>query len=322
MRTGLFTDSLPSYALGEVLDLARELDVTDLEIGTGNYSPSPHCDLPGLLHDRATRAAWLQEFAGRGLSICALNCSGNPLHPDDAMARAHDAVLRDTLRLAGELGIPRVVAMSGCPGTPGGSSAPHWSAGAWLPDYENIAEWQWQERILPYWQELASVASAQGIKHLCLELHPGMAVYNPYTLHRLRDAVGTVVAANLDPSHLFWQGMDPLAVIATLGDAIGFVHAKDTLIDRTNMALNGMLDSRWPARPAEMPWSFCTMGYGHDAAFWKAFVLKLRAHNYDGVLSIEHEDPLLTPIDGVRKSVRFLRAVVPNEGRTKEYEHA
>jgi sugar phosphate isomerase/epimerase len=132
-------------------------------------------------------------------------------------------------------------------------------------------------------------------------------------LLRLRNAVGPNITANLDPSHLFWQGMDPLAVIAALGDAIGFVHAKDTLIDRTNMALNGMLDSRWLGRPAEMPWYFCTMGYGHDAGFWKPFVLKLRAHGYDGVLSIEHEDPLLAPIDGVRKSVRFLEMVVPDE---------
>jgi sugar phosphate isomerase/epimerase len=140
-----------------------------------------------------------------------------------------------------------------------------------------------------------------------------MTVYNTYTLLRLRDAVGPIVTANLDPSHLFWQGMDPLAVIAALGDAIGFVHAKDTLIDRTNLALNGMLDSRWPGRPAEMPWYFGTMGYGHDAGFWKSFVLKLRAHGYDGVLSIEHEDPLLAPLDGVRKSVRFLEMVVPDE---------
>ena len=154
-------------------------------------------------------------------------------------------------------------------------------------------------------------AAAQGVERVCLELHPGMTVYNTYTMLRLREAVGPVVAANLDPSHLFWQHMDPLAVIAALGDAIGYVHAKDTLIDRNNMALNGMLDSRWLGLP-EMPWYFCTMGYGHDAGFWKAFVLALRAHGYDGVLGIEHEDPLLTPLDGVRRSVQFLETVVPS----------
>lgn len=313
MRIGLFTDSLLTFSLDEILDTARDLGVRDLEIGTGNYSPAPHCDLPALLHDRATRAAWLEGFARRGLSLCALNCSGNPLHPVEEEARAHDAVLRDTLRLAGELGMERVVCMSGCPGTPGGSSAPHWAVGAWLPDFENIAAWQWQERLLPYWREMAEFAAAQGVKHMCLELHPGMTVYNTQTLLRLRAEVGPLIQANLDPSHLFWQGMDPLAVIAALGDAIGYVHAKDTLIDHTNRALNGIMDSRWMGNPAEMPWYFCTMGYGHDAGFWKAFVLKLRAHGYDGVLGIEHEDPLLTPLDGVSKSVRFLEAIVPAE---------
>ena len=313
MRIGMFTDSLAGSPLEDVLEESQRLGVRDLEVGTGNYSPAPHCDLQLVLRDGGARAAWLRQFEQRGLSICALNCSGNPLHPDATIARAHDAVLRDTLRLAGMLGVARVVAMSGCPGTPGGSSAPHWSAGAWLPDYDQIFEWQWSERILPYWHDMATFAKAQGVERVCLELHPGMTVYNTYTLLRLRDAVGPIIAANLDPSHLFWQGMDPLAVIAALGDAMGFVHAKDTLIDQTNMALNGMLDSRWPGRPAEMPWNFCTMGYGHDAGFWKSFVLKLRAHGYDGVLSIEHEDPLLAPMDGVRKSVRFLEMVVPDE---------
>jgi sugar phosphate isomerase/epimerase len=160
---------------------------------------------------------------------------------------------------------------------------------------------------------MARFAASEGVERVCLELHPGMTVYNTHTLLRLRAAVGPTLAANLDPSHLFWQGMDPLAVIGALDDAIGYVHAKDTVIDDNNRRLNGIMDSRFPGRPADMPWSFCTMGFGHDAAFWKQFVLKLRAHGYDGVLSIEHEDPLLLPIDGVRKSVRFLETVVPVE---------
>jgi sugar phosphate isomerase/epimerase len=313
MRIGMFTDSLLAYSFDQVLDTARDLGIRDLEIGTGNYSPSPHCDMSSLLTDKAARAAWLHEFERRDLRLCALNCSGNPLHPDASYARAHDGVIRDTLRLAGEMGLTRIVTMSGCPGTQGGSSAPHWSVGGWLPDFENIAEWQWQERILPYWHELAAFARAQGVERICLELHPGMTVYNTHTLLRLRAEVGATIFANLDPSHLFWQGMDPLAVIAALGNAIGYVHAKDTLIDLNNRALNGIMDSRWPGRPGDMPWYFCTMGYGHDAGFWTAFVLKLRAHGYDDVLGIEHEDPLIIPIDGVRKSVHFLETVVPND---------
>ncbi len=313
MRIGLFTDSLLDLSFEDALAEAQRLGIRDVEIGTGNYSPAPHCDLQALLHDAGARARWLEQIKRHGQTICALNCSGNPLHPDDAVARAHDQVLRDTIRLAVALGVPRIVTMSGCPGTSGGSSAPHWAIGAFLPDFERIAEWQWSERILPYWHDVAAFAAAEGLERICLELHPGMTVYNPYTLLRLRAEVGSVIYANLDPSHLFWQSMDPLAVIAALDDAIGYVHAKDTIVDRNNTAVNGILDSRWLGKPSEMPWYFCTMGFGHDAGFWKAFVLKLRAHGYDGVLGIEHEDPLLSPLDGVRKSVAFLDAVVPAE---------
>lgn len=311
MRIGLFTDSLQHLDLEAVLATCEELGIGEVEVGTGNYSPAPHCDLVDLLGDRQTREAWLAGFERRGMVLGALNCSGNPLHPDPTRARSHDRVIRDTLRLAGALGIRKIVTMSGCPGAPGGSSHPHWAAGAWLPDYRGVFRWQWEERILPYWHDLAAFAREQGVERVCLELHPGMAVYNPHTLHALRAAVGSTVCANLDPSHLFWQGMDPLVVAPLLGDAIGHVHAKDNLLDRANIASNGVLDARWMGDPKEMPWYFCTLGYGHDAGFWKAFALKLLACGYDGALSIEHEDPLLPPLDAVQKTVRFLAEILP-----------
>lgn len=309
MQIGLFTDSLLKMNLQEVLDFCTEHQVTDVEIGTGNYSPAPHCNLNDMLANPQARKAWTDEFSSRGIAIRALNCSGNMLHPNRESADAQHRVFYDTIRLAGELGIDTVVCMSGCPGAPGGSSHPHWSAGAWLPDFANVYDWQMNEMLVPYWHKAAEFAQAHGVRKICLELHPGMTVFNPYTFFDLQQQVGETVYANLDPSHLFWQGMDPMAVIELLGDRIGFVHAKDTILDSRNIGRNGVLDPRWPTASRSMPWYFCTMGYGHDYGFWKAFMLKLREHGYNGVLSIEHEDPIMAPKEAVVKTVEFMREV-------------
>jgi sugar phosphate isomerase/epimerase len=324
MDVGLFLDSLPGTSLATALGVAVDLGLTSVEVGTGGYSPGEHGDLKALLADRTLRTTWHSEFQRRGVSIVALNVSGNPLHPVEDRARPHDEALRDTLRLAGELGVTTVVAMSGCPGTPDGSTAPHWSVGGWLPDFEGIYEWQWQEQLLPYWNDVAEIARSSGVTQICLEMHPGMMVSNPHTLLRLREAIGPRIAANLDPSHFFWQGMDPLVGIAALRGAIGHVHAKDTYVSKSNVAVNGVLDGRWvnlavqadgASAPSvavrDLPWYFCTLGYGHGSEYWSAFVATLLANGYDGTLSIEHEDPLIAPADGVAKAATFLGAIVP-----------
>lgn len=325
MKVGLFLDSLPNTSLAEALDAAVGLGITAVEVGTGGYSPADHADLLTLVDDSKARTRWLAEFERRGLSIVALNVSGNPLHPNPARAVIHDTALRQTLRLAGEIGVHTVVAMSGCPGTPDGSTAPHWSVGEWLPDFEGIYDWQWETALVPYWAGIAAEAQTAGVERICLEMHPGMTVSNPDTLLRLRAAIGPVIAANLDPSHFFWQGMQPLVAISELCGAIGHVHAKDTYVNRARVAVNGVLDGRWAnlAVPSalghssiavrDLPWYFCTIGYGHGREYWAAFVATLAANGYDGVLSIEHEDPLIRPEDGVRKAVEFLDPLLPEQ---------
>jgi sugar phosphate isomerase/epimerase len=296
MRIGLFTDALPDRPLPDVLDFLKRAapQVTDVEIGLGGYSPARHANLGALLADAGARQRWQAGVLDRGFRISALNVSGNPLHPDATLARRDDQALRDTIRLAAALGVDRVVAMSGCPGA-GDSDrvAPHFVAGGWLPDLERIAPWQWQERVLPYWRELSDFARReQPSLRICLELHPGTFVYNVETFSSMA-RVGDNIGVNLDPSHLFWQLMDPLAVVERIGDRIGHAHGKDTTFRPDNLALNGVLDNRWPGKADEMPWNFSTVGRGHDVEWWRRFVQALAAASFDGTISIEYEDPFM-----------------------------
>ncbi len=309
MRIGVFTDSTLNLSLDESLDRYVEWGIEAVEIGAGNFSPAPHLDLRHMLEDAGARKHLLDDLSRRGLVLSALNCSGNPLHPVAEMAR-HDAeVIRDTVRLAGALGLDRVVTMSGCPGAPGGADHPNWVTFTWPDHFAELLAWQWNEVILPFWTETAVLAREHGVL-LCFEMHPGMSVYNTASMLRLREAVGKTICANLDPSHLWWQGMDPLEVVRALGSAIAHVHAKDTRVDPRNTAVNGCLDTTLPAVPDRMSWVFRAVGYGHDAGWWRDFISVLAMTGYDGVLSIEHEDPLMGLEEGTRKAAEFLRPIV------------
>jgi len=307
MKIGLFTDGLMHLPFGEALAKAASLGVQTVEIGTGNFSPAPHCDLNRLLSSSEARHEFLQAIDSHHLQLAALNCSGNPVHPNNDLAQQADGVTRKTLVLAGLLGVERVVCMSGCPGTPEGGRYPNWVVASWPEDFLELLDWQWRERIIPYWSQMAEVAKAEGVRQLCFELHPGMCVYNPSSFHRLRAAVGPMIAANLDPSHFFFQAMDPLAVIRALGRAIGYVHAKDARVEPYNLAVQGALDLQ-PGKPVrDLVWAYRTLGYGHSAQFWGEFVSALRSVGYDGVLSIEHEDPLMDAEEAVCRAVALLR---------------
>lgn len=305
MKIGLVTDSLGHLPFEDMLDTARKMGITEIELCCGNWSSAPHIDLEILLESRLGRRALLDMIAEYGMTISALNCSGNPLHPGPSGA-AHHQVTRETVVLAGLLGVDRVVAMSGCPGGPGDAN-PNWITTAWPPETAEVLRWQWDEVIIPYWRDMAAFAHEAGVNRLALELHGQQAVYNVGTLHRLRDAVGPIIGANFDPSHLFWMGADPLAAIAALGPAIHHVHAKDTRIIAENAAVNSLIDTTPMADLGARSWVYVTLGHGHDAAWWKRFCSALRAVGYIDVLSIEHEDLALSPEDGVRQSVVLLK---------------
>lgn len=289
----------------------EERDVRDLEFGVGGYSPAPHIDAAALLEDRVARADLIARLREAGAQIAALNASGNPLHPERSVSARHDQALRDALRLAAALDVDRVVAMSGCPGARGGGNWPVFAGGAWLPDMEGLAEWQWAERIVPYWRELSAWAQreAPGVA-ICLELHPGAAAYNAESYRRLRDAAYDNVRVNLDPSHFWWQGIDPVRTVQALEDAVGFVHGKDTLIYPERVALHGVLDFRWPSAVDEMPWHFCAVGEGRRAAEWESLLRALLQSGYDGVISVEHEDPRYGEEEGIERSIAGLRSAL------------
>ncbi len=312
LRIGLLTDALPDRALGKVVEWAARTGlIRDLEIGVGGYSPAPHCRPAELVGHAGATAAWRKPIDDAGLGISALNVSGNPLHPNPDEARRHDADLRQAIRLAAELGIDRIVAMSGCPGAAASDrSAPHFSGGGWLPDLERIADWQWRERVAPYWLEISEFARREHPDLLiCFELHPGTYVFNFETFTRARH-LGANLGVNLDPSHFFWQSMDPLALVDAIGDRIGHAHGKDTTLYAERLALNGMLDCRWPNPPDEMPWNFATVGRGHDKEWWAKFVGLLRDKGFSGTISIEYEDPFVPVEESILESARFLSSVI------------
>ena len=312
VRIGLLTDAMPDRSLSDVATWACGTGlIQDLEIGVGGYSSAPHCRPAELLAHTEALASWRRTIDDAGLGISALNVSGNPLHPNPEIAARHDADLRQAIRLAAGLGVDRIVAMSGCPGAaPADRSAPHFSAGGWLPDLERIAEWQWRERVAPYWLEIAAYARQEHPRLLiCFELHPGTYVFNLETFSRAR-ALSDNLGVNLDPSHFFWQPMDPLAIVEAIGDRIGHAHGKDTTIHAKRLALNGMLDSRWPNPPDEMPWNFATVGRGHDQAWWGSFVAMLRDQGFGGTISIEYEDPFVPVEESVLESARLLGSVI------------
>jgi sugar phosphate isomerase/epimerase len=298
--------------LEPMLDRISQLGLEAVEIGAGNYPGDAHCKPGELLKDATARGRFAEAVASRNLVISALSCHGNPIHPNAERAAHDDAVFRDTVRLAGELGIGVVNLFSGCPGEGPNASQPNWVTCAWPPEFSEMVAWQWDEVVLPYWRTAGAFASEHGVR-LGFEMHPGFVVYNPKTLLRLRGEVGDVIGANLDPSHLFWQGIDPIAAIRELAGAIHHVHAKDTAMDSYNVARNGVLDLERYEDVAKRSWVFRSVGDGHDVLFWKRFVSALRVVGYDHVLSIEHEDSLASTDEGLTRAIGTLRQAVLSE---------
>ncbi|MDQ4045456.1 MAG: sugar phosphate isomerase/epimerase, partial [Chloroflexota bacterium] len=292
--------------LEEMLDYVKASGCEAIEVGTGGYVGAPHITPAELLGDEGRMRDFERAVSSRGLEISALSCHGNPLHPNARTAEEADTALRDSIRLATKLGVRNVVTFSGCPGDSASSERPNWVTCPWPPDFLETLEWQWTECAQPYWSEMAAFANDHGV-HIAVELHPGFLVYNTASFLRLRDIGGEAIGANFDPSHLFWQGMDPLVCIRELGDAIYHVHLKDTWLDEQNISRNGVLDTTPYRQVQKRSSQFRTIGYGHGEEFWRSMISELRMAGYDGVLSIEHEDALMSVNEGFSRAVDLLR---------------
>ncbi len=311
MRVGVFTPLLSGLPLASVLTKLAGLDIHTVELGTGNYPGDPHCPLTLLDRPEELRD-FRKQLDDHGFSISALSCHGNPLHPVAERARHDREVSRRTILLAEKLAVPVVVDFSGCPGDSPSAKYPNWVTCPWPPEYLEVLRWQWDQVVAPYWIDHARFAADHGVK-VAIEMHPGFVVYSPETMLRLRSLAGTAIGCNFDPSHLFWQGIDPIAAVRVLGDAIFHVHAKDTQMFPANLPLTGVLDTKIYSDERNRGWIFRTCGYGHDAAWWKEFVSTLRLFGYDYVLSIEHEDSLMSAEEGLTKAASFLNDIVIQE---------
>lgn len=317
MKIGVFTALFGDRSLKETLDIVQDLGIEAVELGVGAYPGSPHLEIDKLLGSKAARDSLLKELAKRNLELSALSCHGNPLHPVRSIARDHHKAFLRAVELAHLLGVQNVNGFSGCPGEKSGSKSPNWVTCAWPDEYRELLDWQWKKRVMPYWREQAKLLKAKGVR-FCIEMHPGFVCYSNDTLLKLRSnlgKLGDVIGANFDPSHLWWQGVDPLAAVRELGQegALFHVHAKDVRIEPLNAMRNGNLDAKSYADIAGRSWVFRTVGYGHDVAWWKDFCSVLRTVGYDGVMSIEHEDALMSPLEGLRKAVSTLKEAVIRE---------
>jgi sugar phosphate isomerase/epimerase len=319
VKLGVFTVLYRDRPFEEALDRFVELGLEAVEIGTGNYPGDAHCHPDELLADERKARAFRAAVEDRGLVISGLSQHGNPLHPDAAFRARDREVWEKTVRLAEVLEVPVVMAFSGCPGDHEGARYPNWVTCPWPDDFLKILDWQWNEVAIPYWTEAAAFARSHGVAKIGFEMHPGFLVYNPETLLKLRAAVGPEIGANLDPSHLFWQGIDAVEAIKLLGaeDAIFHVHAKDTYVDEGNVRRNGVLDTKHYGQIRDRAWSFRTVGYGMGEKVWRDIVSALRAVGYDWVLSIEHEDLLLSIEEGLRRGIDLLTSIIPREPQTE-----
>ena len=313
MKLSVLANLYGTKSLDETLSILAGLGIDTVEIGAGGYPGKAHCDPKALLADPQKLAEFVATFEKYGVRICALAAHGNALHPNKEIAAQFDRDFRNAVLLAEKLSVDTVITFSGCPGDSDGSKYPNWVTCPWPEDFLKILDWQWNEKLIPYWREAGAFAKSHGVSHIAFEMHPGFCVYNPETLLKLRAAVGDVIGANFDPSHLIWQGIDPVAAIRALSGAIYHVHAKDTKIDTYNTAVNGVLDTKHYGDELHRSWIFRTVGYGNGEAYWRDLVSNLRLVGYDRVLSIEHEDSLMTIDEGLCKAVAFLKDIIIKE---------
>lgn len=314
MKIGIFTALFGDKTLDETLDIVQAEGIEAVEFGVGAYPGSAHLNVSQLLESSDARDELQKKVADRGLTITALSCHGNALHPRSEIAKDHHDAFVNAVKLADALDVRCVNGFSGCPGDGPNAVNPNWVTCAWPDEYREILDWQWNEKVIPYWAEQHKLLEQHRV-NFCIEMHPGFVCYANDNLLRLRNAVGQRIGANFDPSHLWWQGIDPIAAIRELGaaGALFHVHAKDTRIDPYNAGRNGNLDTKSYGDILQRSWVFRSVGYGHGVEWWRDFVSNLRMVGYDNVLSIEHEDGLMSPIEGLRKAVSTLKQAIISE---------
>lgn len=311
MKLSICTDVMGDLSFTDMLDKCVALGVEGIEMTGGGWSPAPHFRAETLLADKGLLKQKLAEIEARGLQIAALNCSANPLDPGD-MGKRHRKEMEDTIRLAGEIGVTKIVTMSGLPEAAPGDTVPNWLVytKSWPAEMPERDRYQWEDRAFPLWHDLVRLASEVGVEKFALENFSAMLVWNPETLFRLRNEVGPMVGMNLDPSHLFWKGACPIVVARALGQAIHHVHGKDTRIERGLADINGLLELKDVTDVANRSWNYVAVGAGHDLQWWKEFFSVVGMMGYDGWVSLEMEDFTMSTNAGIQSSIDALQATI------------
>ncbi len=309
---GIFDPAFPDLTTDQLVDKYASMGVEAAEIGTGGYPNNKHCPMPDLLADDAKLRAWRKKFDDHNIQIATLSCHGNPVHPNREIAERDAQTFRQTVLLAEKLGVKVIVGFSGCPGGNPNDTNPNWITYRWPPEYAAALEWQWKEKVVPYWKQAAKFARDHGVHRLALEMHPNFVVYNPLTLLKLRDAVGEEIGANNDLSHLFWQGCDAVEVIHMLGKqgAIFHAHMKDTVLFPDKVGKYGVLNFIFEKQDLKTASdAFRAVGYGHSASTWKDIMRAYMEVGYEGIFSVENEDPILSGEVGVERALYVLKNV-------------
>ena len=312
MQLSIFSVLYKDKPLAEVLDIFKAKGVDYVEVGAGGFIGKDHCNPAELVRDKAARERFAGLFASRGMTISAFSCHGNPVHPQKALAQEYHEDIKDAIDLASLLGVDHIVTFSGCPGDCDNSMYPNWPVSPFPEDFQTVVEWQWEKKLVPYWKEMGKYAEDKGVK-VAMELHGGYSAHSPATAIRMRKETGCkALGANLDPSHMWWQGIDPAMAVRYLcrEDCLFHFHAKDAMVDPTNVSYYGLTDMQSFGNAYTRGWQFRTVGYGHDLKEWANIMSAMRASGYDGVISIEHEDSYLSVAEGLEKAVNNLKQVV------------
>lgn len=327
MKVGLYLAALMDHSLEDALAQTRAWGLTDAEVPAGGFNPYTHCNPGELAESAAKRDEFVGAFEAAGVNLALLNANANPLHPDPEVSVPHRKDMRDAIVLSSQLGLDRLNVMSGSVGSGPGATLPTWSLVPWESGLLEVRDYQWSI-ALPYWKETAAFAEDHGVK-LALEMHPHMVCYNTGSLERMLDAVGSEnLGVNLDPSHMFWQGIDPKRFAARFAGRVWHVAAKDTVLVADAIAEYGLLDDRYTyisaaeepqplgghylttQPPMDGPWHFVAAGRGHDTAWWGDFLASVRDAGFDGAVCIENEDWDLPREESIPIAAQTLRAAI------------
>ncbi|NHN48614.1 sugar phosphate isomerase/epimerase [Halostella sp. JP-L12] len=311
MDIGVLTVPLGGRDLDDALAYLDDIGVDAVELGCGGHPGDDHLPREEYLGDEDAQTDLHALLSQHDMRVSALATHNNPIHPDEETASEADRELREAIDLAAELDVNTVTTFSGLPAGGPNDEVPNWITAPWPSEHADAHEYQWEEVAIPYWEEIAEYAADRGVD-VAIEMHPNMLVYEPHGLLRLREATNERIGANFDPSHLYWQGIEVTDAIRLLGeeDAIHHFHAKDTKVYDANAREKGVLDTTSYTDEPNRSWLFRSIGYGHGEGHWKDVVSTLRMVDYDGALSIEHEDSLTSSTEGLEKAVDVLRRAV------------